>query len=82
VLLTTTDDARKRCHIAQHTSKASGPIESAVELILDYGNGYWTDSVKLHNSFQSVQPPIERVQSLVEKAMNPSRSTSMYTCLT
>jgi hypothetical protein len=52
--------------------KASGDINHTAEFILVYGNGYWTDSVKLHNSFQYVQPPVERLQSLVDKVINPS----------
>jgi hypothetical protein len=39
--------------------KASGAVESTAEFILDYGNGYWTDSINLHSSFEKVLPPLE-----------------------
>jgi hypothetical protein len=39
--------------------KASAAIRSQDEFILDYGNGYWTDSVNLQNSFEKVLPHLE-----------------------
>jgi hypothetical protein len=39
--------------------KASATIKCKDEFILDYGNGYWTDSVNLHNQFEKALPHLE-----------------------